>query len=108
MSERENNEDLRFDKWLWAARFFKTRSLAAKAVSSGKVANGDRPQPNRAVRAGDRITIRLVLYEKTEQSQRKRQTAVAQTRLERARVLCHSRPSKRDRRAIGALTERIW
>ena len=50
---------LRIDRWLWAARFFKTRSSAAAAVSGGKVhLNGQRTKPGKAVRAGDRLDIR--------------------------------------------------
>ena len=49
---------VRIDKWLWAARFFKTRGLAARAVSAGHVQlNGARPKPSRPVKAGDRLRI---------------------------------------------------
>src|SRR5262245_56397243 len=49
---------LRIDKWLWAARFFKTRSLAAAAVSRGKVrVNGEAAKPARALKAGDTLEI---------------------------------------------------
>lgn len=52
-------ENVRLDKWLWAARFYKTRSLAAEAVSGGKVhLNGARVKPARAVSAGDELRIR--------------------------------------------------
>ncbi len=52
------------DKWLWAARFFKTRSLAAEAVDGGKVqVNGDRAKPAKAVKPGDEIRLRLGPYE---------------------------------------------
>jgi len=52
------------DKWLWAARFFKTRSLAAEAIDGGKVeVNGDRAKRSRAVRPGDRIRVRLGAFE---------------------------------------------
>ena len=54
----------RLDKWLWAARFFKTRSLAAEAVSGGKIdVNGDRAKPSRTIRPGDKLTIRRGAFE---------------------------------------------
>jgi ribosome-associated heat shock protein Hsp15 len=52
------------DKWLWAARFFKTRALAAAAIEGGKVElNGDRAKRAKTVRPGDRIAVRLGPYE---------------------------------------------
>jgi len=51
-------DNVRIDKWLWAARFFKTRSLAADAVETGKVKlDGERVKPARAVRVGDKLAI---------------------------------------------------
>ena len=51
---------MRIDKWLWAARFFKTRSLAQQAVAGGRVKlNGDRIKPARAVKPGDAIAVRV-------------------------------------------------
>ena len=55
-----NEEYLRIDKWLWAARFFKTRSLAAKAVEGGRVRlNGEGAKPSRALKPGDELAIRV-------------------------------------------------
>lgn len=51
-------EEIRIDKWLWAARFFKTRSLAAEAVNGGKVhVNGQRCKPGKDIRIGDRVSV---------------------------------------------------
>ncbi|CAN5738164.1 heat-shock protein [soil metagenome] len=57
---------VRLDKWLWAARFYKTRALAAEAVEGGKIqVNGDRPKRARPLQVGDMIRIRLGPYEHT-------------------------------------------
>jgi ribosome-associated heat shock protein Hsp15 len=56
----ETPDETRIDKWLWAARFFKTRSQATAAVSGGKVqVNGDAAKPARTVKIGDRVRLRL-------------------------------------------------
>lgn len=125
------NDRVRLDKWLWAARFFKTRSQAAEAVTGGKVhLNGARSKPARAVEEGDTLTIRrdpyeyevmvrglsrrrgpasqaAQLYEETPQSLQKRQALAEQRRLEAhgAPHLDH-RPSKRDRRRIIRFTNK--
>jgi ribosome-associated heat shock protein Hsp15 len=126
-------ESIRIDKWLWAARFFKTRALAAEAIAGGKVeVNGDRPKPSRLVRLGDKLSIRRgpyewtimvkevarirgpasqaqQLYAETEESVRKREAAVAQRKLERPPEFdSGGRPSKKDRRAISRFTKRGW
>jgi len=131
--DKNHAADIRVDKWLWAARFFKTRSLAAEAVSGGKIEiNGERAKPSRVVRIGDKVGIRRgpyewtiivkdaarlrgsapqaqQLYEETEASRHKREAAIAQLRLERPPELdVPGRPSKKDRRAIQRFTKRGW
>ena len=131
MTERENSEEIRLDKWLWAARFFKTRSLAAEAVTGGKISiNNERPKPSRIVRPGDRLTVRRgpyewtvivkdisrlrgpatqaqLLYAETEESRSKREAAIAQLKLERPPEFDSTgRPSKKDRRAMERWTRR--
>jgi ribosome-associated heat shock protein Hsp15 len=55
---------MRIDKWLWAARFFKTRGLAQDAVTGGKVkVNGDRAKPARSLTPGDKLAIRIGEFE---------------------------------------------
>ena len=62
--EEEAGEEFRLDKWLWAARFFKTRALAAGAIDGGKIElNGDRAKRSRRLSVGDVVRIRLGPYE---------------------------------------------
>jgi len=129
----QTNEPTRIDKWLWNARFFKTRSLAAEAITGGKIdVNGARPKPSRIMRIGDQLSIRRgpyewtvvvkgiaklrgpaseaqLLYEETAESIRKRELTSAQLKLERPPEF-HSpgRPSKKDRRAVLRFTKRDW
>lgn len=59
-----NQDEIRVDKWLWAARFFKTRALAAAAVAGGKVkVNGERAKPAKDIRAGDMLSIHIGMFE---------------------------------------------
>ena len=122
-------ERIRIDKWLWAARFFKTRALAADAVNGGKVhLDGQRIKASRAVkiddvydiqRGFDRLTVVVeqlsdrrgpasvaqTLYRETEQSIARRQKEVEQRQMARMQkpVLDH-RPKKRERRKLFDLT----
>jgi len=115
----------RLDKWLWAARFFKTRQLAVEAINGGKVhLNGQRAKPSKEVRHGTRLRIHKgslewdlevvglskqrrpaaearLLYRESEQSRDNRQQQMEQQRLLNAdRPQRPSKPSKRDRRMI--------
>jgi ribosome-associated heat shock protein Hsp15 len=126
------SDDVRLDKWLWAARFFKTRALAREAVSGGKVhLNGQRAKPSRNVKIGDsidisrghfryEITVDAVsdrrgpareaakLFTESEESVEKR-TAIAQElalRRRAAPVPPASRPDKRSRRRIIRFTRK--
>ena len=118
-------ERMRLDKWLWVARFFKTRALAAHACELGRVdSNGHQAKPAREVRLGDKLQIRnemgLFLVEVKGLSEMRGPAAVAQTLFEEAagsreaRIKAaeerkamaqaegwlEGRPSKRDRRDI--------
>ena len=124
-------ERVRIDKWLWAARFFKTRSLAARACELGRVsANGQPVKPGRDVHAGDRLRIKnessefeidvlglsdmrgpapvaQLLYRETEESRELRaQMAEARKSEPRLETDREGRPSKRDRRQINRLRGR--
>lgn len=60
----ETEQPVRIDKWLWAARFYKTRTVAADAISGGKVhVNGERVKPSRSIKVGDYLEIRRGHYE---------------------------------------------
>ena len=120
-------DSVRIDKWLWAARFFKTRSLAAAAVNGGKVhLNGTRVKPARAVKRGDSLRIQRdpfeaeitvielsdkrgpaklarTLYEESEESIQKRNELAAQRRYERLSSGPDHRPDKRGRRQLRRL-----
>ncbi len=58
------SDHARLDRWLWAARFFKTRALASAAIEGGRVdVNGDRPKPAKTIHPGDVVSVRLGPYE---------------------------------------------
>ncbi len=115
----------RVDRWLWAARFFKTRSVARAAVSGGHVhVNGVRVKPSRALKPGDELTVRkgelewcvivkapaqrrgpateaAALYEETEASVRRREAGIEDKRMKRMhRAGPERRPGKKQRRDL--------
>ncbi len=97
-------ESVRLDKWLWAARFFKTRSLATEAVKAGHIAcNGVRSKPGRAVRVGDELVVRRAaeIFElQILQLSEKRGPAAL------ARTLYAESALSRERRAAAAVLRR--
>ena len=127
-------DKLRIDKWLWAARFYKTRSLATDEISKNRVqVNGQDAKPSREVKPGDTVTVRngpvvrtvqvlalsnlrgpapvaQALYEETADSVVERERAAEQRRLapEPALGIAHGRPTKRDRRDIGKAWGDRW
>jgi ribosome-associated heat shock protein Hsp15 len=128
---REPNDAARLDKWLWAARFFKTRALAAEAIDGGKVQlKGERVKRSKGVKVGDEVRVRLgpyehriivksisdrrgpavvaaTLYEELAESRATREALIAQRRMETAAgEEDPGRPSKRDRRQIDQLRRR--
>jgi len=124
-------ENVRLDKWLWAARFFKTRSLATDAVNGGKVElNGQRPKPAKEVKVGDLLRIRVgpfvhavtvralsdrrgpasaaaLLFEESAESIAARERLREQHRLAPSvQYEEGGRPTKKDRRTMSAFEER--
>ena len=117
---------VRIDKWLWAARFFKTRSLAAEAITAGKVeVNEERVKPAKLVQVGDSVSVRVgpylhvvhvraiserrgpatvaaTLYEETAESSAARAKLAEQLRMAPAAFVYEEkgRPTKRGRREI--------
>ena len=125
-----DNRSQRIDKWLWCARFFKTRGQAAEAINGGKVhVDGLRVKPARLVRAGSRLEIRRgesqfdvtviavaarrgpapearALYEESPESVERRAADRDTKRIERlARPVFEGRPTKRDRRKLSDLKQ---
>ena len=128
-------ERLRIDKWLWAARFYKTRSLATEEIDKGRIAvNGqDVNKPAREVKVGDTVAVRREgvtrtvvvkglsdvrgpapvaqqLYEETAESLQERERAAEQRRYAREPALAieHGRPTKRGRRDLEEAQRHGW
>jgi len=127
MKKAEVQEKYRIDKWLFAARFFKTRSLAAEAVERGRVhLNGIRVKPARTLVIGDVLHVQIgnvhyditvlglsntrgsasiaqQLYSETEESQQQRALIAERNRMQPKLFYTKGRPTKRDRREIMSL-----
>ena len=127
-------DTLRIDKWLWAARFYKTRSLAAEEIGKGRVeVNGQTAKASREVRPGDRVRLRQgaverevqvlgisaqrgpapvaqQLYAETPESVQAREAEAQRRRLaaEPALSIVEGRPTKRDRRQIDKAWDQRW
>jgi ribosome-associated heat shock protein Hsp15 len=127
-------ERIRIDKWLWAARFFKTRTLAAEEIGKNRIqVNGDVAKASREVKAGDSVTLRAgvvtrvlmvrgvsaqrgpapvaqQLYEETAESLAAQAAAREQRRLgsEPALAIEQGRPTKRDRRDLDGVRRADW
>lgn len=120
---------VRLDKWLWAARFFKTRGKAKEAIDGGKVhMDGVRAKPSKEVKVGDTIKLRqgwdekvvnvltlseqrrgapeaALMYEETQESIEKRLEIAAQRKAAGGHIVSTGRPSKKDRRLIHRFRE---
>jgi ribosome-associated heat shock protein Hsp15 len=129
--ETSDIRKVRIDKWLWAARFFKTRSLAVDAIGGGKVeVNEERVKPAKMIQVGDRVRVRLgpyehvvevralserrgpasvaaTLYAETDESRSTREKLAEQIRIAPAGFVFEDkgRPTKRDRREIERLRD---
>ena len=132
MSEPNQGEKLRLDKWLWAARFFKHRALATEAVAGGKVdVNCDRAKPAKPLKIGDEIRLRVgpyehivivrelsghrgpaavaqTMYEETAASKAERERLAAQLKMAPATFVYEEkgRPTKKDRRQLSDFIDR--
>ena len=136
MAKKNDDENaspgrVRLDKWLWAARFYKTRALSADAIDAGKIeVNGDRAKRSRLVQAGDRVRIRIgpyehvvlvkgvserrgsapiaqALYEEEAESKKAREAMAAHVRAMNANTGYEAgRPTKKVRREIERLRRR--
>lgn len=130
MTKSDDNSGIRIDKWLWAARFFKTRAIAAQAVAGGKVrVNDERAKPAKTIRPGDVLRVhigpyehlvRVValasrrgrareaarLYEESMNSRAARETLAAQLRADRLSFTpARERPGKHARRELIRLKQ---
>jgi ribosome-associated heat shock protein Hsp15 len=129
--ETERPGKVRLDKWLWAARFYKTRALSAEAIAGGKIeVNGDRAKRSKLIQSGDSMRIRMgpyehiidvtgvsstrgsatiaaTLYKETDASKKAREAMALHVRAMNANTGYDSgRPTKKDRRDIEKVRRR--
>jgi ribosome-associated heat shock protein Hsp15 len=129
-SHDKTPQKVRLDKWLWAARFFKTRQIASEAINGGKVhLNGQRTKPGKVIKTGSQlrihkgalewdITVRVLatqrrsaaevrdFYDETDESVARREKMTLALRLERSMTprLNQGKPNKKERRMIHRFT----
>lgn len=127
MNKTVTEEKFRIDKWLFAARFYKTRSLAAEAIERGRVhLNGARVKPSKTLNTGDMLNLRIgnyhyeievlelsnkrgsatiaqQLYRETEESCQQREIVAERLKAQPQPFYTKGRPTKRDRREITRL-----
>jgi len=132
MDKQSEQDKARIDKWLWTARFFKTRALAVAAIETGKVIlNGARIKPAKALAAGDMLTLRLgpytqvvevlglsnkrgpaaeaqKLYQETEESRVQRAALALELKAQPQPSEQKGRPTKKDRREIEKVKGGVW
>lgn len=132
IEENTESEKFRMDKWLWAARFFKTRSLSVDAIECGKVlCNGTRVKPAKFLAIGDMLSIRIgpyqfmievlalsskrgpalqaqMLYRETEDSILRRKALSDELKSQPTSIFPGGRPTKRARREIDKLKSSVW
>ena len=129
--EAEHPGKVRLDKWLWAARFYKTRALSAEAIAGGKIeVNGERAKRSKLIQSGDTMRIRMgpyehvidvtgvsstrgsatiaaTLYKETDASKKAREAMALHVRAMNANTGYESgRPTKKDRRDIEKVRRR--
>lgn len=124
-------EKVRLDKWLWAARIYKTRTIAKQAIEGGKVqVSGQRAKAGKEITVGTVLTVRQgydervitvlglseqrrgapearLLYEESEESIRKREALAEQRKLQADHLLAQTRPNKKERRLRQAMKGRF-
>lgn len=135
MSATKNQNEsvkLRIDKWLWAARFYKTRSLAIAAIESGKIeVNETRVKPSKTIDIADIVAIRLgpyqfvvevlvlsdkrgpapqaqKMYQETEESRKRREALAFERKAQAQNVTREGRPTKKERRDIDRFKSGAW